>query len=123
MLSTATGCGIEAERFLIESNRQREKTKVQRLREYKRLKEIETILAAERKKATLKKGSKKPDTPKLAERGEARKRAAEAVGLKPRTAEKGLTVLEKAESGDEKAKEALEAIDRGEKSVDRAFAS
>jgi hypothetical protein len=92
------------------------------LREYKRLKEIETALAAERKKATLKKGKEKPekpDTPNLAERkGESRKRAAETVGLKRTTAEKGLAVLNRADAGDQKAKEAIEKIDRNELSKD-----
>jgi hypothetical protein len=111
----------------IKSNRQREKTKVQRLREYKRLKEIETALAVERKKATQiqKNGKtfKNEDTANLPERkkGESRQRAADAVGLKSRTAEKGLAVLNRAEAGDTEAQEALDRIDRNELSVDRAY--
>jgi hypothetical protein len=115
--------GLDAERFLIESNRQREKTKTQRLREYKRLKEIETALAAERKKASQAKPGEKVGTRKvpanLPERkGEARESAARTAGLKPRTAEKGLAVLNRADAGDQKAKEAIEKIDRNELSKD-----
>ena len=68
---------------------------------------IESALAAERKKATQIKDGKTPVPANLPEpsRGESRRRAAEAVGLKPRTAEKGLAILEKAESGDERPKQ------------------
>jgi hypothetical protein len=87
--------GIDAERFLIEANRQRVKTKVQRLQEYKRLKEIETALAKERQQEQLKRGKDSPVRANLPQRenGKARDKAAETVGLKPRTAEKGLAIL------------------------------
>jgi hypothetical protein len=90
---------------------------VQRLQEYKRLKEIETTLA----KARQKQGRAKLPHPES--KGKAREKAAETVGLKPRTAEKGLAVLNRAEAGDPKAKAALESIDREELSVDRAIES
>src|SRR5208282_3556447 len=89
------------DRFLIESNRQREKTKVQRLKEYKRLKEIEAKLAKEREKAG-KKIERDPRT-KLSVGGRARTKAAATVGLSENTAEKGLAVLNLAEKGDERA--------------------
>jgi hypothetical protein len=98
--------GLEAERFLIESNRQQVKTKAQRLREFKRLKEIETTLAKEREKV----GRAKLPHPESA--GRAKDKAAATAGLKPRTAEKGLAALNKAESGDVKAKDALEDLER-----------
>lgn len=84
--------GLDAELFLIEANRQRVKTKVRRLQEYKRLKEIETAFAKERQKQ----GKAKLPDPKKS--GQAREKAAETVGLKPRTAEKGLAVLNRAEA-------------------------
>lgn len=97
------------------------KTKVQRLQEYKRLKEIETVLAKDRQREHAKTApGKKSVTPKLAEvSGDARDRAAETVGLKRGTAEKGLAVLNRAESGEPKARAAIESIDREELSVDR----
>ncbi len=101
--------GLEAEQFLIESNRQREKTKVQRLREYKRLKEIEAKLAAERQKESQAKSGEKIGSKARANlrapsepRGRSNRsdeRAAATVGLKPRTAEKGLEILNRAERG------------------------
>jgi hypothetical protein len=115
----------KAEQFLIESNRQREKTRVQRLKEYKHLKEIEAKLADERKRATQIKAGKAPVRAKLrtppTRESRSDEKAAKTAGLKPRTAEKGLEVLNRAESGDTKAKEALEAIDRDELSIDRAY--
>jgi hypothetical protein len=60
--------GINAERFLIEANRQRVKTKVQRLQEYKRLKEIETSLAKERQQEQLKRGKDSPVRANLPQR-------------------------------------------------------
>jgi hypothetical protein len=115
-------CRLDAERFLIEANRQRVKTKVQRLQEYKRLKEIETVLAKERQKATQVKSGKAPVRANLPgpQEGRAREKAAETVGLKPRTAEKGLAVLNRAEAGDQKARAALESIGWEEMSVDHA---
>src|SRR5208282_4770084 len=96
-------------RFLIESNRQREKTKVQRLKEYKRLKEIEAKLAAERQKETRITAGKTPVRTNLsspAVTGKARTKAAATVGLSENTAEKGLAVLNLAESGGKEAQKA-----------------
>ena len=104
-------------RFLIESNRQREKTKVQRLKEYKRLKEIEAKLAAERQKETRITAGKTPVRTNLsspAVTGKARTKAAATVGLSENTAEKGLAVLNLAESGGKEAQKAIEKIDRSE---------
>jgi hypothetical protein len=106
-------CHLEAERFLIESNRQRAKAKVQRLREYKKPKEIEAKLAAERQKEQLRRGKESPVPKNFSERGESGTRAAKMVGLSRPTAEKGLAVLNRAEAGDEKAMHAIEALERG----------
>lgn len=127
--------GLEAERFLIEANRYREKNKGQRIREYQKLKEIETALAKEREREAGREGGKskgRANLPHPSEgtvranlhtpnAGRAREHAAVQVGLKPRTAEKGLAVLERAESGDPKAARAMESLDRGEISVHRAY--
>jgi hypothetical protein len=116
--------GLDAERFLIEANRQRVKSKVQRLQEYKRLKEIETALAKERQREHAQtapgKKSLRANVPEVIS-GRAREHAADTVGLKPRTAEKGLAVLNRAESGDVRAQAAIESIGRNEMSVDRAY--
>jgi hypothetical protein len=79
--------------------RQRVKTKVQRLREYKRLNEIEAALAKERERE----GGQKKGRTNLSDPGRARTKAAAMVGLSENTAEKGLAVLNKAESGDPQA--------------------
>lgn len=113
---------LEAERFLIESNRQRVKTKAQRLREFKRLKEIEEVLAKERKREGARAAGSGKDSAKLrTPSGRAVEKAASTAGLKPRTAEKGLAVLNKADAGDPKAKELLESIDKNEISVHHAY--
>jgi hypothetical protein len=85
---------------------------------------IEEKFADERKKESLKRGTERPVSAKLRTReelGRAIDKAAATVGLKPRTAEKGLAVLDKAEAGDPKAQALLESIDRDEVSVDRAY--
>jgi ParB-like chromosome segregation protein Spo0J len=105
--------GFEAERFLIESNRHREKTKAQRIKEYKRLKEIEKELAKLRQRAHAETApGKKSLRTNLStvNKGRARTHAAATVGLSENTAEKGLAVLNRAEAGDVKAKSAVDAI-------------
>ena len=92
------------ERFLIESNRQRVKTKAQRPREFKRLKEIETVLAKERlREGGRSGGSGKPSLNLDKASGRAIEKAAHAVGLKRGTVTKELAVLNKADAGDPKA--------------------
>jgi hypothetical protein len=56
----------------------------------------------------------------VSESGRAIEKAAATAGLKPRTAEKGLAVLNKADEGDPKAQALMESIDKEEISVDRA---
>ncbi len=117
--------GLEAERFLIESNRQRAKTKAQRLREFKRLKEIEAVFAKERQREHAKtapgKKSLSANLRTVSNSGRAVEKAAASAGLKPRTAEKGLAVLNKADAGDAKAEALMESLDRDEISIDRAY--
>lgn len=106
--------GLEAERFLIEANRQRIKTKEHLTREYSALKRIESELAKERQKM----GKANLPDPKTA--GQARDKAAEAVGLKPKTADKIEKIVKKADAGDAAARKALDDVNAGKKSVDRA---
>jgi ParB-like chromosome segregation protein Spo0J len=75
------GTELEAEKVLIESNRQRVKTPEQKTREFTELKRIEAALADARKLAELKKGKKSPVKLKSTDRGQARDKAAEAVNM------------------------------------------
>lgn len=110
---------IEAQRLIIESNRQRVKKLSQKAREFKELKRIETALAKQRMlagkkldpKANLPEGSK----------GQARDKAAATVGLGARTAEKLEKVVDAADEGDAKAQAALTAVDAGTLSITQAY--
>lgn len=120
------------ERRLILANRHREKTTEQRAREFENLKRIEAALAAQR----IGKGrpSSKEPTPNLAgvisepakpKKGEARKIAAEAVGMKATTAEKAVEVVHaideaEAKGETERAEELRQTLN--EKSVSAAVA-
>lgn len=106
--------GLEAERLLIEANRQRIKTKEQIAREYSRLKRIESALAKERQKMG------KANLPDPQTAGQARDKAAEAVGLKAKTAEKLEKLVQKSDAGDPKARRVLDDVNAGKKSIDRA---
>jgi ParB-like chromosome segregation protein Spo0J len=108
--------GLEAERFLIEANRQRIKTKEQLTREYSALKRIETELAKQRQGHRSDIQANLPESSK----GQARDKAAQAVGFKPKTAEKMEKIVKKADSGDAAARKALDDVNTGKKSVDRA---
>jgi hypothetical protein len=54
-------------------------------------------------------------------RGQARDKAAEAVGMSGRTAEKLSALVQKADAGDAKARAALDAVNEGRMSVDAAY--
>lgn len=114
--------GLLSELFLIESNRSRNKTKEQRAREFTELKRIETELAKQRQ-ATSTGGSDPQLKPNLAEavKGQARDKAAEAVGLKRSTAEKLEKIVHKADTGDPAARQTLDEVNAGSMSVDRAY--
>lgn len=119
------------ERRLILANRHRDKTTEQRAREFENLKRIEAALAEQRQKA-----GKKPQTdlvPNLAQGqeqpkakvGKARSLAAEAVGMKPTTAEKAVEVVHaideaEAKGETERAEELRQTLN--EKSVSAAVA-
>src|ERR1017187_8159510 len=54
-------------------------------------------------------------------KGQARDKAAEALGMGGRTAEKLLALVQKADGGDPEAREALDAVNEGRMSVDAAY--
>ncbi len=119
---------VEAERIVIESNRQRTKTAEMKAREFKELKRIETELAKERVIAAQNNKTGKAKAAKAAKeklpeqvKGQARDKAAAAVGMSGRTAEKLEAVVDAADKGDTKAQEALAAVNLGDLSVSRAY--
>jgi ParB-like chromosome segregation protein Spo0J len=87
----------QIEELIVHSNRQRVKTTEQIGREGKVLTRIESARAKARQEAALKKGDKKPDpvTQEVAERGEARKLAADALGVSHTTLKKVTVVVDK----------------------------
>ena len=116
---------LEAERFLIECNRQRVKSKGQKIKEYQKLKEIEEELSKQRQREH---GGTAPGKPRSlaaesngSDEGESRVRAAKQVGLGVESAEKGLKILKEAGSGNAKAREVMAELDRGETSVAKAY--
>lgn len=101
---------LETELLLIEGNRSREKSKEQRAREWKRLTEIEAELAKRRKAAAGGKGNNKNGPGENAGTiGEAKEKAAEAVGMSRHTAENAAAVVD--------------AIDKAEEAGDTARAA
>jgi ParB-like chromosome segregation protein Spo0J len=107
------------EKILIESNRQRVKTSLQKLREGRELIRIEKELAKQRQ-ATLNNRETAGGKITTSETGKSRDKAAAVVGLSGRTLEKGIAVLEAADAGDETAQEQVEKLDRGETSISAA---
>ena len=104
------------EKFLIEANRQRVKTPEQLGREFTELKRIEAGLAKQRQRQ----GKAKMPDPMQA--GQARDKAAAAVGLSGRTADKLAAVVLAADAGDSGARVELDALNSGEsKSIDSAY--
>jgi len=119
------GSDLEAERILIESNRQRVKTKGQVAREVAELFRIEKALAEQYRLATLKQNQKSGTVvrPQRTSEGKARDIVAEKLGQSNRTVEKEVAIVTAAESGDSKAQEALAKLDRNETSVAAAYRS
>lgn len=112
----SNGKGLAGERLLIEANRQRVKTPEQKAREFTELKRIESELAKQREKQ----GRAKLPHPETA--GKARDKAAAAVNLSGRTAEKLEKVVAAADAGDAVARTELNALNSGEsRSVDAAY--
>jgi hypothetical protein len=109
---------LEMEHLVIDANRQRVKTPEQKAREFKELKRIESALAKERE--TARKKSEKSEAKPKTKPADARKTAAAAVGLKPSTADKLEDIVDAADAGDLKARENLDAVNAGTKSVNAA---
>jgi ParB/RepB/Spo0J family partition protein len=116
---------LEEQEALIEFNRQREKTFIQKMKEAEKLKEIESEKARRRQielagnrpntssdlSATLREGGKGKTSEKLAD----------AIGMKPRTFEKAAKVWEAAKQGNEVAEKLIEKLDKGEKTINAAY--
>jgi len=117
------GSDFQAEQLIVESNRQRVKTPEQKAREFRELKRIEAALAKERMLATQNNKAAraaKGNFPELV-KGQARDKAAEAVGMSSRTAEKLSAIVQKADGGDSEARAALDAVNEDRMSVDAAY--
>jgi ParB-like chromosome segregation protein Spo0J len=106
---------LEAERIIIESNRQRVKTKAQVAREASELLRIERALGQLRMKAG------KPNPREKLPTGRARDVVGKVLGVSGKTVEKMAAVAEKADEGIPAARAAMEALDKNEISVDAAF--
>ena len=111
--------GLVAERLIIESNRQRVKTKGQVARETAELVRIEKALAAERMKAG-KKADPRPSQTR-GSKGKASEVVAKKTGQSKNTVEKQTHIVEQAEAGNPKATAALDKLDRNETSVAEAY--
>lgn len=107
---------------LVEFNRQREKTDAQLVREFEEIVEIERQRAEERQRELGKNQGRDPSG-NVSERGEARDKAAEKVNadVSGRTLEKGLTVKEKADGGDETAQQEWERLESGDQTLSGAY--
>jgi len=108
---------LEAERLVIESNRQREKTAGQKARESAELARIESELAAER----MLRGKDNPRRSRRLRSGKTVDIVAEKTGQSNRTVEKQIAIVTKADEGDPVAQEALSKLDRNETSVTAAY--
>jgi hypothetical protein len=115
--------GLLSELFLIESNHYRDKTPEQKGREFIELKRIEAGLAKQRQAQSPGGKGKRLLKENLPEAitGQSRDKAADAVGLSAKTAEKLATVVQLADSGDEGARSVLDSVNAGEKSVSAAY--
>ena len=111
---------VEAERLIIESNRQRTKTPEMKAREFKELKRIETELAKERQ-ATLNNKKTASGQSAVSDKGEAAAKAAVAVGMGANTAKKLEAVVDEADKGNMKAQKALKEVNAGNLSVSGAY--
>lgn len=114
--------GLAIERAIIESNRQREKTFSQKMREAEELERIEAALAEQRRLANLKRGLESPEVDDRPPReGKTRDKVAEAVGIgSGRQYSRAKKVWEAAKSGDDKAQELVEKLDNEEITVSAA---
>jgi len=95
---------MQSGHWLIEFNRQREKTFSQKMRESDHLLVIERERAKKRQLSELKQNKQNPPVvPTLAQRNEGRSRdiVAEKIGMSGRTFDKARTIWEKAKEGDD----------------------
>lgn len=107
---------LKAEQLVIESNRQRLKTKGQIAREASELMRIEKALAQQRMKA-----GKGPDPGAKLPKGRARDLIGKKLGVSGKTVEKMATIVLKADEGIPRARAAMESLDKNETSVDAAY--
>jgi ParB-like chromosome segregation protein Spo0J len=108
---------VAVEQHLIESNRQRVKTQEQIGREAKELLRIESGLAKKRQGARTDIVAKLPPS----SMGKARDKAAEAVGMGARTADKLIKIIDAADAGDVRARALLDAVNERKQSIDSAY--
>ena len=113
--------GLLSELFLIESNRARMKTMEQISREFTELKRIEGELATQRQEAGPNQFRGLEEILPEGLAGQARDKAAAAVNLSGRTAEKLEKVVRASDSGDEVAKGVLAEVNAGTKSISAAY--
>jgi ParB-like chromosome segregation protein Spo0J len=112
---------LEAEKLVIESNRQRVKTREMEGREFIELERIEEALAKERQRILNNKETASGQTAGSARKGEAAALAAATLGMGANTAKKLKAVVEAADKGDTKAQIALSAVNAGNLSVSGAY--
>jgi hypothetical protein len=108
---------VAVERHLIESNRQRVKTPEQVGREVRELLRIEKMSAKQRQGARTDIVAILPPS----SMGKARDKAAEAVGMGARTADKLIKIIDAADAGDLRARTLLDAVNERKRSIDNAF--
>lgn len=111
---------LDEEEALIEFNRQREKTFSQRMKESDYLEKIEREKAKARELAG-KKIEPSANVGVRSEKGEVRDIVAAKVGMSHGTYDKARKVWAAAKTGDTHAKELIQKVDSGEKSVNAAY--
>ena len=99
---------LEAEKLVLESNFQREKTAEQKIREYKELKRIEAALAKECQRG------------KAPARGDARDLAAKRMGMGSQKFERGEKIVDAADAGDPLAQDVLARVNAKTMSINKA---
>jgi len=108
---------LAEKRGILEFNRQREKTFSQKMNEAELIKSIITEQANLREIA-----GKKIDPRDTCPQGRTRDKVAKEVGISSgRTLDRAGKIWNKAQSGDEQAKELVKEIDTGDKTINRAF--
>ena len=116
---------LDEQEAIIAFNRQREKTFTQKMMEAEKLKGIEAEKAKERQQEH---GYTAPGKTKItcgnvatSDTGKTRDKVAEKIGMSGRTYDKASRVWEEVKKGNEIAIKALEKLDKGEATVNKAF--